>query len=98
MTKKERKGGKTIETKYGPVLTAQEFELFFLFTTNCRLQSPLDTLKKQILSDDRTMIVGKDNFKDRFAMFACIALGDEGIHSSPKVLKSEQDGKDEGNT
>lgn len=48
------------------------------------------------------MIVGKDNFKDnfkdRFAMFACIALGDEGIYSSPKVLKSEQDGKDEGNT
>jgi len=67
-----------------------------------QIANPLDTLKKEILSDDRTMIVGKDNFKDnfkdRFAMFACIALGDEGIYSSPKVLKSEQDGKDEGNT
>jgi hypothetical protein len=98
MNKKERKGGKNIATKYGPVLTAQEFELFFLFTTNCRLETPLNTLKKKILSDDHTMIVGKDNFKDRFAMFACIALGDEGIDPSPNVFTSEQDDKDKKNT
>lgn len=91
--KKQQKGKEVIETEIGPVLSSPAFELFFLFTTNCRLKTPLERLQNEILNDNQTMVVGKDNFKDRYAMFACLALDDEGVHSYPKTLK-EKDIKD----
>jgi hypothetical protein len=57
-------------------LGSDDFEEFFMFTTNCRLKTPLARLHQELLSDDRTIIVGKQNFGERFGLFGCLAYGD----------------------
>merc|ERR1712130_30413 len=57
-------------------LGSGDMEKFFMFTTNCRLKTPEDILQKELLSDNRTIIVGKKNFGERFGIFACLAYGD----------------------